>query len=120
LTLCYKDLVKLPMQVLTMQFTFYPPIAPMLCRHLVVMSALACALGVHARGLQSEPTVSRLADTDTTQEDLLVQQKRREVLRQATRERLDDASAPTRQLTTQERAELRQQLQQQRRELLKP
>jgi len=90
----------------------------MLCRSLVVMFALACALGAQARGLQAELNGPSVAETP--QEDLLAQQRRREVLRQATRAQRDDVPIPTRQLTTQERIELRQQLQQQRRELLKP
>jgi hypothetical protein len=46
-------------------------------------------------------------------------QKRRDVLRQATRLQMEEAPTPARQLSAQERAELRQQLQQERLELLK-
>ena len=49
----------------------------------------------------------------------LERQKRRDVLRQATQVQLPDSPGPTRQWSAQERAELRQQLQQQRLELLK-
>ena len=49
----------------------------------------------------------------------LERQKRRDVLRQATQVQLQESPGPTRQWSAQERAELRQQLQQQRLELLK-
>ena len=88
------------------------------CRKLVLTFALACGLGAQARELQIEPNGPSVAETP--QEELLAQQRRREVLRQATRAQRDDTPIPTRQLTTRERVELRQQLQQQRRELLKP
>jgi hypothetical protein len=60
------------------------------------------------------PAVTRVSDAN--QADL---QKRRDVLRQATRLQMEEAPTAARQLSAQERAELRQQLQQQRLELLK-
>ncbi len=89
----------------------------MQCRHFVLFPLVALVLGVQAREPQANAAVTRVAETSV--EDLLVQQRRREVLRQATRVQMEEAAAPTRQLSAQERAELRQQLQQQRNELLK-
>lgn len=58
--------------------------------------------------------VTRLAEAPLSD-----QQRRRDVLRQATRVQMEEAPGPTRQLSAQERAELRLQLQQQRLDLLK-
>jgi hypothetical protein len=61
--------------------------------------------------------VTRVADVSPP--DTLSVQKRRDVLRQATRVQMEETATPVRQLSAQEKAELRQQLQQQRLELLR-
>ncbi len=117
----------------------------MLCRYCVLLSVLATVLNVQAGGSAQSRSGSRSdahseqhtqgqtrgdaqrqtapADGRAAQESaaLLAEQlqKRRDVLRQATQVQLQENPGPTRQWTAQERAELRQQLQQQRLELLK-
>lgn len=93
---------------------------------LVLLAVLAIAPGARARepkpgadGLRQPDmtAVARVADVlPADQTDL---QRRRDILRQATRVQMQEAPTPARQLSAQERAELRQQLQQQRLELLK-
>jgi cbb3-type cytochrome oxidase subunit 3 len=47
------------------------------------------------------------------------QQQRRDMLREALKSQVEEAPVPVRQMTTQEKAELRQQLRQQRQDLIK-
>lgn len=56
---------------------------------------------------------TRAMDVDALQQELLSRQKRRDVLREALRMQSDDGPAAARQMSLQERLELRQQLRQQ-------
>ena len=94
------------------------------CRHLVLLATLAFVQGALARepkpgadGGHPTPAVTRVADASP--DNQLILQNRRDVLRQATRAQMEETPTPVRQLNAQERAELRQQLQQQRLELLR-
>ena len=89
----------------------------MLCRALVLLPFLACVLGAQAREPKAGPEGARQVEAPVPED--IQQQKRREVLRQATRLPMDESAGVPRQLSPQERADLRQQLQQQRLELLK-
>jgi hypothetical protein len=98
----------------------------MFCRHFVLLPVLALVLSAQAREPQADanvPTKSRVAEapevTRVAEAPMSDQQRRRDVLRQATRVQMEEAPGPTRQLSAQERAELRLQLQQQRLDLLK-
>ena len=103
----------------------------MLCRTLALVSVLALALAAQAREPQSSradaahagtdasgkpdsATRSRAgSDADAAQQEILSRQKRRDVLREALRGQVEESPAAMRQMSLQERMELRQQLRQQ-------
>ena len=86
-------------------------------RSLVLLSLLVLTLGAYAEDRQPKPGVA--GEPDAQQLEQLKKQKRRDVLREAWLSPVADTPVTARQLSPQEKAELRQQLQQQPREWLK-
>jgi hypothetical protein len=117
------------------------PLNTMSCRPLVVIPMLALVLGVQARdqsGSRADPgaradsasrveggshaqfqtqdassRVRPVSDAEALQLEQMNRQKRRDVLREALRSQPEEASAAARQMSLQEKTELRQQLRQQ-------
>jgi hypothetical protein len=81
------------------------------------MSLMVLMLSARAEDRRPKPRFS--AEPDVQQLELAQRQKRRDVLREALLVPVADTPVPARQLSPQEKAELRQQLQQQQREWLK-
>jgi hypothetical protein len=86
-------------------------------RSLVLLTLLVLTLGARAQDRRDKPTA--VAEPDAQQLEQVKRQKRRDVLREALQVPVADAPVASRQLSPQEKAELRQQLQQQQREWLK-
>jgi hypothetical protein len=75
---------------------------------------LALVLCCDAYALNARPNGSASPDTDASAADMAAKQKRRDVLREALKLPVEFVPGNTRQLSAQEKAELRQQLRQQR------
>jgi hypothetical protein len=88
----------------------------MFLRSLALLSLLLLTLGAQAEERRPKPGV--VAEPDAQQLEQARRQKRRDVVREALLVPVADAPVALRQLSPQEKAELRQQLQQQPREWL--
>jgi hypothetical protein len=93
-----------------------PFTAPMLRKFFVLISLLSLVMSVPAQEERTKSPTYLEAQSTLLQ---IRQQQRRDMLREALRLQRVETPAPVRQMTAQEKAELREQLRQQRQDLVK-